>query len=152
MADLPIPSPVALPLAWITAQLYSRPRGAGPGAASARRAVAAYGGPVLVAQGDADEIVPVRDMRILERAARGRSGADATTEVLLVAGGAHRWLYEFEQYRRGVASFLSAALGGACDPGTASAAAAAVVTARPAGTDDRLIPERAVRGRTTTAA
>jgi len=152
MARLPIPSPVALPLAWVTAQLYSRPRGAGPGAASARRAVAAYGGPVLVAQGDADEIIPIRDLRILERAARGRPGAGATTEMLIVAGGTHRWLYESEPYRRGVASFLAAALGGGRDPDIAAAAAAAVVLARPAGTDDPLIPERAVRGRATTAA
>ena len=152
MARLPIPSPVAVPLAWVTAQLYSRPRGIGPGAASARRAVAAYGGPVLVAQGDADEIIPIRDLRILERAARGRSGADATTEMLVVSGGAHRWLYESEPYRRGVATFLVAALDGGRDPDAAAAAAAAVPIARPAGTDDPLIPERAVRGHTTTAA
>jgi hypothetical protein len=72
--------------------------------------------------------------------------------VLLVPGGAHRWLYESESYRRGVASFFAVALGDGRDPDAAAAAAAAVAIARPTGTDDPLIPERAVRGRTITAA
>jgi alpha-beta hydrolase superfamily lysophospholipase len=139
MAELPLPALVAHPLAWVALRSTLRPRGHRPRDASARRAVARYAGPVLLVQGDADEMLPLRDLRLLERAAASR-GAGAVTDVLVVAGGRHRWLYEDPAFRRTVAAFLAAALG---EPDVEAAAAAAGSTpaVRPPDTEGPLVPE-----------
>ena len=51
-------------------------------------------------------------------------------EDLVVGGGQHSWLYEFEAYRRSVARFLAASLGGPYAPDEAAERAAAVPAER----------------------
>jgi alpha-beta hydrolase superfamily lysophospholipase len=140
MADLPLPGPVAHPLAWIALRSLLRPRGHRPRAASARRAVAAYTGPVLLVQGDADELLPLRDLRLLERAATSRA-AGARTDVLVVPGGRHRWLYEDPAFRGTVAAFLAESLAGPEEAAGAASAAEATPAVRPPGTEGSLVPE-----------
>lgn len=146
LADLPLPAPIAHPLAWVALRATLRPRGHRPEAASARRAVARYGGPVLLVQGDADEILPLRDLRLLERAAAGRTGG-ARTEVLVIPGGRHRWLYEDSRFRRTVAAFLAESLGGPSSVAEAAQAAAATPTMRPSDTEAPLVPDDIARRR-----
>ena len=128
LARLPIPDPIAYPLAWLTTRVYLRPRGHVVADISATAAIARYGGPVLLAHGDADTVVPASHMERLAAAARA-SRADepdaAPVETLVVPGGAHSWLYEEPDYRRAVAAFLAGALGGPFDPATAGDLAAA---------------------------
>jgi hypothetical protein len=70
--------------------------------------------------------------RLRAAALRARAGTAeaAAVEELVIAGGQHSWLYEFEAYRRSVARFLAAALGGPYDPDEAAERAAAVPAAR----------------------
>lgn len=132
MAHLPIPSPVAVPLAWMTARLFVRPRGHSVGDVSASRAIAAYPGPVLVVHGTDDPIVPVDHARRLVRAARRTRGPGAEpVELLLVEGGRHSWLYEDAGYRRTIGAFLAKALGGPTTAATAGDRAAAAIVTRP---------------------
>ncbi len=147
LARLPIPRPVAEPLAWVTARVYVRPRGHTMRAVSAREAVRAYGGPLLLVHGERDEIIPVGHARRLERAAlRARStrtgarrpavtltadGLPAPVVRYVVAGGGHSWLYEDDGYRRTVAAFLARAFGGPYPPDEAARRAAAVASVRP---------------------
>lgn len=145
LAGLPIPGPVAVPLAEVTARAYLRPRGHALAAASALAAARRYGGPLLLVHGSEDEAVPLADMRLLERAARGARGgsrgrgatpsSDHGVETLVIMGGHHRWLYEFPEYRRVIAAFLARALGGPLDPERAGAIAAGVAVERPADTE-----------------
>ena len=72
LAGLPIPGPVALPLAWLTMHVYLRPRGHRPARVNALRAVRRYAGPLLVVHGTDDELVPVRHAELLVRSARAR--------------------------------------------------------------------------------
>ena len=51
-------------------------------------------------------------------------------ESLVIPGGHHSWLYEFEAYRRAVAAFLAGALGGPYSPSEAADRAGAVQSAR----------------------
>jgi hypothetical protein len=146
MADLPLPGPVAHPLAWVALRSLLRPRGHRPAAASARRAVAAYAGSVLLVQGDADELLPLRDLRLLERAATSRA-AGARTDVLVVPGGRHRWLYEDPAFRHTVAAFLAESLAGPEEMAGAGAAAEATSAVRPPDTEGSLVPEGGARRR-----
>ena len=150
MADLPIPSVVAHPLAWVTLRLLLRPRGHTVAAASARRAVAAYGGPVLLVHGDADEIVPMRDLALLERAACDRPDA-APTRTHVVPGGRHRWLYEDADVRRAITGFLAEALGSDLTPAAAGRVAAATEVRRTPDTDGPLFPKQEARDRSAAA-
>jgi uncharacterized protein len=143
MADLPLPGPIAHPLAWVALRSILRPRGHRPGAASARRAVARYAGPVLLVQGDADELLPLRDLRLLERAALSR-GPGTRTEVLVVPGGRHRWLYEDAAFRRTVAAFLAESLGERRGAAAAAAAAESTSVVRPPDTEGPLVSEGVV--------
>jgi alpha-beta hydrolase superfamily lysophospholipase len=145
MADLPIPGVVAHPLAWVTLRLLLRPRGHAVSAASARRAVATYAGPVLLVQGDADELVPLRDLALLERAARGRPALTSITAVT-VPGGRHRWLYEHPEVRRAIASFLAGALDPDASAEEAGRIAAATEVRRMPDTDGPLFPIDETRG------
>ena len=124
LAHLPIPDPIAYPLAWLTTRVYLRPRGhvvrddqrdggdrplpragpAGPwrgGQSSCRRPHGPAGGG--------------REGR--SGGAAGETGEAAPVETLIVEGGQHSWLYEFAGYRRAVAGSWPRALGGPLDPG-----------------------------------
>ncbi len=133
LARLPIPDPIAVPLAWLTTRVYLKPRGHRVEDISATAAIARYRGPVLLAHGDQDSVVPPRHMTRLANAARaaraGRSDA-APVETLLVKDGQHSWLYEDAGYRRTVAGFLARSLDGPLDPNGAEDAAAATVALR----------------------
>ena len=59
LARLPIPDPIAYPLAWLTTRVYLEPRGHAVGDVSATSAIRRYGGPVLAIHGTADRVVPV---------------------------------------------------------------------------------------------
>ncbi len=134
MARLPIPAPIAHPLAWLTARVYVRPRGHSIERISARHALRRYDGPVLLIHGDQDAVIPYEHARRLERAAltSRTPGPDAApVERLIVAGGHHSWLYEDEGYRRTVARFLARAFGGPFAPQEAAERAAAVRATRP---------------------
>jgi alpha-beta hydrolase superfamily lysophospholipase len=133
LAHLPIPDPIAFPLAWLTARVYLRPRGHDIAEVSAAAAIGRYAGPVLLVHGDQDAVVPVSHLRRLETVARkARAGvADAApVETMVVAGGQHSWLYEFAAYRRAVARMLTVALGGPLDPDQAGDLAAATPSER----------------------
>ena len=129
LADLPIPGPIAWPLAWLTTRVYLRPRGHSVDDVSAARAVREIAAPVLLVHGDEDHVVPVGHLARLasiRRAAR----PDAVTQTLVVHEGHHSWLFEFPAFRSTVARFLAASLGGPGDPDTAARAAEAVPAAR----------------------
>jgi len=128
IAHLPIPDPIAYPLAWLTTRVYLRPRGHDVSEVSATRAIASYRGPILLAHGSNDSVVPVGHMERLARAAReGRAGlaGPSPIETLVVDDGEHSWLYEDPGYRRAVARFLTEALGGPMTPVEAGEVAAA---------------------------
>jgi alpha-beta hydrolase superfamily lysophospholipase len=133
LARLPIPDPIAYPLAWLTARVYLRPRGHDVHSTSATAAFARYHGPILLAHGDDDSVMPWTHLGRLERAAlqsrRGDPGA-GRVETLRIEGGQHSWLYEDPLYRRAVARFLSEALGGPLDPIEAGEIAAATHSER----------------------
>lgn len=128
LAGLPFPDPIAYPLAWLTMHVYLRPRGHRVDDISARTAIGRYDGPILLAHGSADGIVPLEHLTRLATAAgnaRRRKGEDPV-EVLVVPEGSHSWLYEDAGYRRTVARFLAEAMGGPFEPVEAGDRAAAV--------------------------
>ena len=127
LAHLPIPNAIAYPLAWLTTRVYLRPRGHRVGTISASTALTAHHRPILLVHGDTDDVVPVVHLeRLLNVAATSRRAV----ESLVIAGGRHSWLYEFEEYRRAVAGFLAAALGGPYTQEEAADRAAAVPAVR----------------------
>jgi len=133
LARLPIPDPVAYPLAWLTTRVYVRPRGHRVDEISSVRAIRAYRGPILLAHGELDTVIPLHHFDRLLRAvreARAEDEAAARIVNLVIPGGHHSWLYEFEAYRRSVAGFLATALGGPYPPDEAAARAAAVPAER----------------------
>jgi pimeloyl-ACP methyl ester carboxylesterase len=141
LAHLPIPDPIAYPLAWLTTRVYLQPRGHRVSEISASNAIARYDGPVLLAHGDRDAIVPVSHLtRLAEAARRARAGdpGGATVETLIVAGGQHSWLYEDPIYRRAVARLLTHACGGPLDPEAAAEIAAATLSERIRDAETRL--------------
>jgi pimeloyl-ACP methyl ester carboxylesterase len=137
LARLPIPEPIATPLAELTTRVYLRPRGHHVGDLSASRAIARYAGPILLVHGLQDSVVPAAHLARLERAAgrgaveRAAVGLDpgGPMETLVLADGHHSWMYELEPYRRAVASFLAGAFGGPYSPDEAADRAAAVTDA-----------------------
>ncbi len=133
LARLPIPDPIAYPLAWLTTRVYLKPRGHRVEDISASAAITKYHGPVLLAHGEMDSVVPSSNMIRLANAARtaraGRPDA-APVETLLVKDGQHSWLYEDMGYRRAVAGFLARSLGGPLDPQAAEEAAVATAAQR----------------------
>ncbi|MDF2734503.1 MAG: dipeptidyl aminopeptidase [Chloroflexota bacterium] len=131
LAHLPIPDPIAYPLAWLTTRVYLSPRGHTVGEINATKAIARYRGPILLAHGAADQVVPFGHMGRLAGAARSsRDTGDAPVETLAIAGGQHSWLYEEPAYRAAVARFLTRALGGPLDPEEAARLAAAAQAER----------------------
>ena len=105
LARLPFPDPIAYPLAWLTTHVYVRPRGHVVREISATEAIARYAGPVLLAHGADDVVVPSWHMERLAKAARAgrldrmdRDAVDqAPLETIVVEGGQHSWLYEFAE-------------------------------------------------------
>ncbi len=133
LARLPIPDPIAYPLAWLTTRVYIRPRGHTVASISATAAIACYRGPILLAHGDQDTVVPASHLERLAAAAHSTRDDDpssAPVETLIVAGGQHSWLYEDKGYRRAVARFLASSLGGPLESDEAGDAAATVEAAR----------------------
>ena len=133
LAHLPIPAPIAWPLAWLTTRVYLRPRGHQVPDISATAAIARYRGPVLLAHGTEDAVMPVGHLARLADAARQARADDpeaAPVETLVVAGGEHSWLYEDAGYRRAVARMLTVACGGPMDPDAAAEIAAATMAER----------------------
>jgi pimeloyl-ACP methyl ester carboxylesterase len=133
LAHLPIPDPIAYPLAWLTTRVYLRPRRHRVPDISASAAIARFKGPVLLAHGELDAVVPVGHLARLANAVR-RSRADdpgaEPMETLIVPGGQHSWLYEDPGYRRAVARMLAHACGGPLDPDAAGEIAAATSAER----------------------
>jgi alpha-beta hydrolase superfamily lysophospholipase len=127
LAHLPIPDLIAYPLAWLTTRVYLRPRGHRVGTINASAALVAHTRPVLLVHGDADDVVPASN---LDRLLRAAEAAGRPVESLVIPGGRHSWLYEFPEYRRAVARFLAAALGGPLGPEEAGAVAAGVAVLR----------------------
>jgi uncharacterized protein len=133
LAHLPLPGPLAYPLAWLTTHVFLIPRGHTVESVSAARAIETYRGPVLLIHGDADRVVPFSHLERLERVAekrRARHPDAAPVEILVIPGGEHSWLYEVADYRGTVARFLTTALGGPMTPDEADAVARAVPAAR----------------------
>jgi alpha-beta hydrolase superfamily lysophospholipase len=133
LARLPIPDLIAYPLAWLTTRVYLRPRGHSVTEISAADAIARYRGPLLLAHGDDDRVVPRGHLDRLASAARaGRAGLPeaAPIETLVIRDGQHSWLYESPIYRAAVARFLARSLGGPLDPDTSADVAAATEATR----------------------
>ncbi len=127
LAHLPIPDPIAYPLAWLTTRVYLRPRGHDVRSTSASAAVERYRGPILLAHGDEDAVMPSSHLARLEHAALASRRGDpkaGPVESLRIAGGQHSWLYENPVYRRAVVRFLTEACGGPLDPDRAGEIAA----------------------------
>ncbi|TFG68715.1 MAG: alpha/beta fold hydrolase [Thermomicrobiales bacterium] len=136
LARLPIPDPIAYPLAWLTTRVYLHPRGHVVRDISATAAIARYDGPVFLAHGSEDVVVPPGHLDRLATAARSARADDpmaAEVLTLIVEGGQHSWLYEDAGYRRAVAAFLSRSMTGPFDPETAASLAGS--------TDARRIPD-----------
>ena len=134
LARLPIPDPIAYPLAWLTTRVYLRPRGHRVADISAAEALRTIDRPILLAHGDDDAVVPAAHLGRLARIARA-AGRDVRS--IVIPTGQHSWLYEFAAYRRAVAGFLAEALHGPLAPAEAAERAAAV--------DARRIPEGETR-------
>jgi uncharacterized protein len=131
LARLPIPDPIAYPLAWLTSRVFVRPRGHVIHEISASTALARYQGPVLLIHGDEDQVIPIGHLQRLARAALDRDRPAAwSAETLVIRGGQHSWLYEFPEYRRAVGRFLAGALGGPVDVEEAAEIAASVPATR----------------------
>jgi len=132
LARLPIPDPIAWPLAWLTTRVYLKPRRHAVSSISATRAIRKIGVPVMLAHGSDDAVVPAAHLDRLADARR-RAQPGAVTRTLVVPGGQHSWLYELPAYRAAIARFLAESLGGPVSPDEAAALAAPV--------DARRLPE-----------
>src|SRR5262245_37967620 len=133
LARLPLPGPLAYPLAWLTTHVFLEPRGHTVRSVSAARAIATYRGPVLLIHGDEDRVVPGgHHGRHGRRDVKGRRGdaAAGAVESLVIRGGQHSWLYEFASYRGAVGRFLAEAFGGPLAPAEAEAVARATPAVR----------------------
>jgi hypothetical protein len=127
LANLPIPDPIAYPLAWLTTRVFLRPRGHAVATVSAATALTGHDRPILLVHGDTDDVVPIHH---LERLLRVAATGGRHVESLVIRDGRHSWLYEFPEYRRAVAGFLASALGGPFSPSEAADLAAAVPAQR----------------------
>ena len=134
LARLPIPDPIAYPLAWLTTRVYLAPRGHAVDDISATTAIRRFEGPILAIHGTEDRVVPFAHLaRLVEAARRARADDDdaAPVESVVIPGGEHSWLYEFPAYRGAIGRFLAAAFGGPMMGDEAAAAAEAVDVRRP---------------------
>ena len=126
-AGPPARSRTPSPTRWPGSRPTSTSGRAGTSSARSARPMPSPGtaGPVLLAHGADDVVVPPWHMERLAKAATaGRPGPDGPRrrpirrplETIVVEGGQHSWLYEFAEYRRAVASFLATSLGGPLEP------------------------------------
>ena len=129
LARLPIPDPLAWPLAWLTTRVYLKPRHHTVDHINATRAVREIGVPVMLVHGTDDGVVPLGHLGRLVNARRA-ARPDAVTESLEVEGGGHSWLYEFPEYRAAIGRFLATSLGGPVEPDRAAEIAEAVPAVR----------------------
>ena len=120
LAHLPIPDPIAYPLAWLTTRVYLRPRGHVVRGQRVRGASPATAGPSCWRMATDDRRrrhaatshdSPPRRGRTLVGAGPGPARG-APVETLVVPGGQHSWLYEFPAYRQVVAAFVAGAFDG----------------------------------------
>lgn len=134
LARLPIPAPIAYPLAWLTTRVYLEPRGHRPSEISATDAIRRYAGPVLAIHGTDDSVVPFGHLERLVRARATGPEADdrPPVESLAIPGGMHSWLYEFPAYRAAIGRFLATVLGGPLPPDEAARTAEGTDVKRPA--------------------
>jgi pimeloyl-ACP methyl ester carboxylesterase len=149
LAHLPIPDPIAYPLAWLTTRVYLEPRGHHVAEVSAAAAIARYRGPILLAHGDEDAVVPVGHTARLAAAGRAARADDpdaAPIETLIVAGGQHSWLYEVAEYREAVARVLALACGGPLEPEAAGTVAAATPAERIPDAETRFAAMEEIHG------
>jgi dipeptidyl aminopeptidase/acylaminoacyl peptidase len=149
LARLPLPDPIAYPLAWLTTRVYLKPRGHIVADVSATAAIARYRGPILLAHGNLDQVVPFSHLGRLAAAARRSRAGDpeaAPVETLVVDGGQHSWLYEDPAYRSAVAGFLARAMGGPLAPDEAAAMAATTQVERIPDGDRRFTAVEATPG------
>ena len=148
LARLPIPDPIAYPLAWLTTRVYLEPRGHAVDAISATTAIRAFRGPILAIHGTGDRVVPVSHLaRLVKAALAARSGDPEAGRVveLAIEGGQHSWLYEYPAYRAAIGRFLAESLGGPLAPDEAARVARDVEVRRPAEPDhdfSAINPER----------
>ena len=115
LAKLPLPGPLAYPLAFLTTHVFLEPRGHTVRSVSAARAIETYRGPVLLIHGDADRVVPVGPhgpARAGGREVARRRRVGGLRRDLMIPGGQHSWLYEFASYRGAVGRFFATAFGG----------------------------------------
>ena len=133
LAHLPLPDPIAYPLAWLTTRVYLRPRRHRVADVSATTAAGRITVPLLLAHGSDDEIVPIAHFERLVRAARGSGSA---VEAFVVEGGRHSWLHERPDLRATVARFLARSLGGPYAPDDAAAIARETDSPRLPETDE----------------
>jgi alpha-beta hydrolase superfamily lysophospholipase len=134
LAHLPIPDPIAYPLAWLTTRIYLQPRAHTVDEISATRAVRRYRGPILAIHGTDDRVVPVSHLGRLIAAARASrldDPAAAPVTELVIPGGQHSWLYEYPAYRAAIGGFLAAALEGPLAPEEAARVAESIDAHRP---------------------
>ncbi len=134
LARLPIPDPIAYPLAWLTTRVYLEPRGHVVADISATNAIRHYAGPILAIHGTEDRVIPFSHLARLVEAAHVARAADpdaSPVELLVIPGGEHSWLYEFPAYRGAIARFLTEAFGGPLSPEEAARLGEAVDARRP---------------------
>ncbi|MBA2382216.1 MAG: alpha/beta fold hydrolase, partial [Chloroflexi bacterium] len=81
LARLPIPDPIAYPLAWLTTQVYLRPRGHSVAQISATVALRRIRQPILLIHGSEDPVVPFAH---LDRLVRVRKAAGRPAETLRI--------------------------------------------------------------------
>ena len=149
LAHLPIPDPIAYPLAWLTTRVYLRPRGHRVPEVSASAAIARYRGPILLVHGDDDAVVPLAHLSRLADAARAARAGDPTAapvETMIIPGGQHSWLYEVPAYRSAVARMLTVACGGPLPADEAAAIAAATPAERIPDAETRFAAMETVHG------
>ena len=138
LAHIPIPDPIAYPLAWLTTRIYLQPRAHTVEAISATTAIRRYQGPILAIHGTDDRVVPIGHLgRLLAaaRAARIDDPAAAPVTELVIPGGQHSWLYEYPAYRAAIGGFLAAAIEGPLTPDEAARVAESIDAQRPAEPD-----------------
>ncbi len=134
LARLPIPDPIAYPLAVLTTRVYLQPRGHRVEDISAAEAIRTYQGPILALHGTDDRVVPFGHLRrLVERARRAREADPHAAPVVDVAipGGQHSWMYEFPAYRAAIGRFLATHLPVGLAPDEAARIAAGIDARRP---------------------
>lgn len=138
LAHIPLPDPIAYPLAWLTTRVYLGPRGRAPREISASAALGRYTGPAMAIHGTDDQVVPFRHLERLVAAGRkARAGNPdaAPIETVVIPDGRHSWLYEFPAYRGAIGRFLATALGGPMSPDQAALVAEGIDARRPVEPD-----------------